>query len=310
MSVMIDFINQGWFGSSIGIFGIILAIFFYIRSLRGKSVNFIFSPNWLLKPKAFVSGHDVKISYSGRDMARVSSTYFVLWNDGHHPISEKDVIESAPLRIKLAQVEESRIFNEIFGNEILGFRIVRCSNRYLKCDIAQENSNSILLKFNHLEKNDGFRLELLHTGSHEDLVFSGHISGLAKPIEKINVGLKNKYLRLSNSVSDSLPILGFKTFGIVGVMRAMSITLLLFGLLISILAFAKSLDIQLQFLPQIGIDNLLYTNVRLKLPVIFIGPLYVFIGIVMWFLFRRRSPRSLDVELDNEFGDISTKKSN
>ncbi|EED0306046.1 hypothetical protein D8N18_RS21095 [Escherichia coli] len=115
--------------------------------------------------------NQVEILYEGETVNKLASSTFVIWNSGNKIITKNSLTTIDPLRIEA--------INDV---KILRHEIIRLSNH--TCNISthiDENKTSILLSFDFLEKNDGVRIKILHTGNDSDINLVGKVIGVKTP---------------------------------------------------------------------------------------------------------------------------------
>lgn len=113
---------------------------------------------------------DLKISFKGTDVERLFLTKIYVWNSGNAIIREADLDTADPLRLQLTG--EEKVFN-IF--------IARATTSAIGANIEFRNENSRIL-FKFLEKGDGFRIDVVHSGV--SAILKGRIIGIREGMEK------------------------------------------------------------------------------------------------------------------------------
>ncbi|MFH3100949.1 hypothetical protein [Citrobacter freundii] len=173
-------------GSLIGIGGIIIAIIsiFITRSVSKISSHLEF--NSLIGGFESVLPKKINITYADVSVEKVSSSVFVIWNSGNKVISGNALKTIDPLRIEASD-----------GVEILRSNIQKTNNKTsnIKIEIDPKNKNNLLISFDYLEKKNGFRIEILHTGDRDSLQVKGTLIDV-KPLKKRSSDL-NKIFHLA-----------------------------------------------------------------------------------------------------------------
>lgn len=115
----------------------------------------------------------LEVKYQSREIEQLSSTTITIWNNGNKTLEENDIPKATPLRISTKD-----------DVEILGYRISDINNKANKVTLTtfeEENRQSLKIDFSYLDPNDGFKVEILHTGrSSSDIKISGRIKGKGK----------------------------------------------------------------------------------------------------------------------------------
>jgi hypothetical protein len=163
-----------------GILGVLLGIFFYIRSKREKLPCYsIYSRNII---REYVSSiENLEIKYSGQKIKNLTISRIVFWNKGKEVINWNDNVESAPLSIRV------RDGYEILGSEI----IVSNESTNMFSFVKATDKTAINVKFDYISKDNGFIAIVYHTGKYDDdIEICGKIKGAYK-IGRIDVDTLN-----------------------------------------------------------------------------------------------------------------------
>ncbi len=175
-NLLCTFFNQGWVGSFIGIFGIILAIYFYVKSQRSIRLSAQISRLTIIGQHVTNVPQDVKITYKGGEIQQLSKTNVILWNDGTETINGTSIVESAPICIFFDKkttilrsqiVKESRKVNNAHSNLIDG------------------DSKKVKVTFDFLDPKDGINIEILHDSKSIPQI-SGTVRGLPSGIKIVS----------------------------------------------------------------------------------------------------------------------------
>ncbi|WP_247152598.1 hypothetical protein [Escherichia coli] len=158
-------------GSIIGIIGVAIAIFTIFFSRKCYKISLHKTTNDLIGLSDSLLPNQVEILYEGETVNKLASSTFVIWNSGNKIITKNSLTTIDPLRIEA--------INDV---KILRHEIIRLNNH--TCNISthiDENKTSILLSFDFLEKNDGVRIKILHTGNDSDINLVGKVIGVKTP---------------------------------------------------------------------------------------------------------------------------------
>ncbi|WIO42190.1 hypothetical protein P2G42_20230 [Klebsiella electrica] len=173
-------------GSLIGIGGILVAIFsiFLTRAVSKISSHLEF--NSLIGGFESSLPKKINITYDDVPVEKVSSSVFIIWNSGNKVISGEALKTIDPLRIEASN-----------GVEILRSNIQRTNNKTNNIQIKtdQNNKNNLLISFDYLEKKNGARIEILHTGDSDGLQVKGTLIDV-KPLKR-RTGTLHKILHLA-----------------------------------------------------------------------------------------------------------------
>lgn len=164
------FFSSGWFGSLIGLVGILLSLYFYFKDKIGNRLDYQMAELKILDHKNYTVGMEVK--YFDKPIAKLVKTQIVIWNSGHKTIDGNNIVTSDPLRF---------IFD---SSEVLSCNVMYFSRAINNCiAIKDEHSvNAIKFNFDFLDPKDGMVIEILHTGEEVYPKFQGSIKGMKDKI--------------------------------------------------------------------------------------------------------------------------------
>ena len=169
---MQEFFSQGWVGTTVGIVGITLAVFFYWRS-QIASVITIQSHDMSMigdDPAVFTDG--VEVRYRDTPVPRITSSTVWMWNAGRKTVERSKIVPRDPLQLR-------------FDGKILNVRI-RKVTRDVLCFTAHASAKAngmVRLGFDFLDPGDGCVFKVLHTGSAKAPECTGTIIGLPKGLQ-------------------------------------------------------------------------------------------------------------------------------
>lgn len=153
----------------LAIFGIVLAVFFYIRSRRNKE------PVYTKKSFNIIQDFsskltDLAIKYKNESVNNLTITKIAFWNDGRDTINMVDVAEADPLRISITD-----------DSKILSAEVIYSGNPANRFRISDIKENSVKLLFDYIDKNEGGIIQIIHTGkSSKNIDVKGIIKGAGK----------------------------------------------------------------------------------------------------------------------------------
>ena len=113
--------------------------------------------------------------YDGSLVESVSSSEFVIWNSGNSVITKSALATKEPLRIEFSKEIQLLRYQVVASNNPI-------NNIELKTD--SEYPNCILIDFDFIEKNEGARIEILHTGDKNDVREKGKLIGVKSIFSK------------------------------------------------------------------------------------------------------------------------------
>jgi hypothetical protein len=164
-----DFINYA--GFFIGVLGILLSIFLFIRGKEVKDPRCYFKNIKNIYKLSDEKDSKIKISYNQEEVNRVFTTYVWIWNNGKKPINKADIPCDSKVKINFS--------DEKFFPKILDFDVIKESRSEINFSVSQDSETSLIISFDFLDKYDGAVLEIQHTGSEfTELQSSGVILGV------------------------------------------------------------------------------------------------------------------------------------
>lgn len=218
ISQILNFINQGWVGSLIGIVGTfagILGLFFFKAAKAKPCPAYQVDTLRLIERRHHALPDEVSITYQGSLVQRLTKTNLIFWNAGTDTLHWSDVVNSDPIRI---------VFDE--EAEILRANIIKYTRNINACKliIDQKDKNKLLLEFDFLDPCDGVSIEILHTSKEKSPNVCGSIRGIPKGI--LNWGrilTDQSYLLLNSRIfrSRKLIIIIFILLGVAMVLSAL-----------------------------------------------------------------------------------------
>jgi hypothetical protein len=172
-------------GIILGVLSIIATAFFAHRYSEKKSPKFMYKTLRKIQ-RSSDAPDDIEVYYKGHKVDGVQSTIVWFWNDGRKPIVRSDIPEIQPITIEL---------NDSDDIEILNVQILKKSRDVLACQTSKISNKVIQVGFEFLDHNDGFSLEILHTGKFStDVIVSGTVLGAPQGIKCVNSGGNSAFL--------------------------------------------------------------------------------------------------------------------
>jgi hypothetical protein len=252
-----QFVRNPWFqlaAFAVGIFGIVLAVLFYVFSRRYKRVWYVVR-SFTLVQRERVTVSQLQVLFSNKPVQALTISKIALWNSGNDVLRHKDFPPMDSLRI--AAVD---------GVDILDASIIQVNSDSSECVIRRKAANSFEMEFEFLDPREGIVVEIAHTGtSSEDVMIEGRIVGGGKVSRRGATPLR-KYI-------------GKRTF--MPKTRRGTRSLFMFVLL-----FGAAFMFASPWLPKGDPNNVIFRTV---LPLV----IAVFYLIGAWSIYRNRPPKGL-----------------
>lgn len=166
-----------------------LAIFLYYKSIPRAKLRFHKKEVSLIGNKASSLHEDLTIFFNDQKVPRVTVTQIVLWNKGNTTIDGSQIVETDALRVCLKTPDR-----------LLKTTVLRETRSQNGLRVSSIDSTQALIEFSFLDPNDGFTIEIAHTGRPGDIDLQGTIKGMPSgltPDQKDN---------LTEIISDKLGI--------------------------------------------------------------------------------------------------------
>jgi len=168
--------------------GFILAIIFYFKSKRKKSIKYCFTDYSLIED--FVGNIDgLDIQFSGTPIKTLTYTQFFFWNNGTETIHHSDFPNNNPFSIVIDNSCDILYISDVLSNNI--------SNNAVA--VLTEDKKRINIDFEYLDKKDGFYLKIFHTSNvypRRRIILNGSIKGFGN--------LSNGEAYINSSFSSSI----------------------------------------------------------------------------------------------------------
>ena len=260
---ILDFLALGWVGSLIGIAGIPLAVLTYVLTRQRKILAFRARGFHLIGNADPGFPSDVTVQYRGQTVTRLTRSLVIVWNQGEVTIGGGDIVPSDPL---VVEVEADA--------KILSVKPIKVSRPVTKVsgNVVSESPNKAEIKFDFLDSMDGAVLEILHTGKMRHPRMTGTVRG-------IPLGPKNYGPTLPGATNKSPRVRRSS--------KALAIAAIVIGIGLSLIGL---------ILPGVVLVESIQLPFWIKYPLIVLSVLYAGLGFILFWLIRRRYPRSLHVE--------------
>jgi hypothetical protein len=161
-------------GLAVGIIGIFLAIYFYIKSKRKTQISYIVQSTQLLGRSRSVLPEEVSILYGGDLITNLINANFIFWNSGNTSIKHDDVVPGSPIVIALAQ-----------NSHPLKASLLKCSLPQNGIFLRAMSGEDTEISFTYLDPRHGFNIELLYEGEVSAPTVSGTIIGMPQGLNRV-----------------------------------------------------------------------------------------------------------------------------
>lgn len=161
------------------IISFVFAIYTWIVGRKIKEISMDYFSNDIIKQgKNLIPKLD--INFDGKTIEDLTATTFYIWNSGNDVINCEDVVEKN-LKIKCK------------SEAVLDVQIIKQSDDSNNFSVDSFTATDINLVFDYMDGGEGVRLQVLHTGSSNDLSVACKIKG-GRPIRNYTELKKNKGL--------------------------------------------------------------------------------------------------------------------
>lgn len=171
------------------ILSVILAIIFFIKSIKKKSPRFLVRSRNLVQK--LDNNSDIKIYYNDEPVNNLTFSKVVIWNNGKETIHDRDITSSDPLMIS---VEDEFT--------ILDVEILDCPSESNLINVEKLNNKSVRVDFEYLDHKDGCIIQVIHDGKNsENINVSGTIKGYGT-LKEADLKKKSRIFRVIEYVLD------------------------------------------------------------------------------------------------------------
>lgn len=163
--------------------GIILAVVFYLKSRKIKSIKHYFKSDLLIDD--FIQKIEgLTIKFSDKSINRLMVTKIAFWNNGSETINFEDIPNNDKFSISIKDN-----FN------ILDVTIINILNKANNIDfLLSDDGKEISISFDYIDQKEGFIIQIFHTGTSSEIF---EINGTIKGFGKIFKGKHNKNYKFS-----------------------------------------------------------------------------------------------------------------
>jgi len=171
---MVEFFNQGWVGSVIGIIGVILGILgllAYRVSRIGPRPTYQMQSRRLLGKEEQELPPEVEILFNKVSVPRLTISRVIFWNSGNSTITGNQIVESDPIQL------------DFENGTILKAHVLKSTRDAIKFNVGYEaDAHKVALSFDFLDPDDGAVVEVVHTSDKRNPQIHGTIRGVPNGI--------------------------------------------------------------------------------------------------------------------------------
>ncbi len=172
---ILELLEYGWIGTLVGLLGIVLAVYFYLRSRVGACLAQQHEEVRLIGGGGATFPEEVEVRFHDTVVPQITSTKIWIWNAGVLTIRGADIVASDPLRVE---------FDD--GTSVLKASILKQSRPVLGTQVGRAPDESrVLITFDFLDRSDGLLLEVLHSGAVGNFRLVGTLRGIPRGISNL-----------------------------------------------------------------------------------------------------------------------------
>lgn len=260
----LNFLAPGWVGSIIGLLSLLAAGFIYLLTRQRTGLAFAYCGDRLLGASTANLPAEISVQYKGLPIPRLTRSIVVLWNSGEKTIIKEDIVGADPLRVSIGE-----------EGEILSIALLKVSRPVNEAAIvgSPPRKQDAEITFGYLDAGDGIVIEILHTSENSKPLVLGTFRGLPKGMKDLGRVKRSNQIR-KRPFFLSRRILSWATM-------ALGLAMTFAGIFVS----AESIDTLITAKPA---PNWIL--------MVILGTTYIFFGLWMMYMLRRKHPRSLHVE--------------
>ena len=267
------FLSEAWLGTTIAALGIIVALVIYRASQIGARPVYQRRSIRLIGFDQANFPQDVEVLYRGKRVDRLTKSRLIYWNSGKQIVRGSDIVADDPVRCELS--------SDALALEVGVVKHTRDANKFT-ATIDNGRRNRVILSFDYLDPGDGAVVEILHLSSDRHPAIKGAIRGVPKGM--LDWGLP------FDGDDKSRPLGSFR------VARRSFIILALILTLVGLLAIIAGFTAPDAFFEVISRPPPASIHSGTRAAFITAGTVYLVpgvIGVILYWIFRRRFPKSL-----------------
>ncbi len=160
----------------IGFLGVMLAVYFYFKTKKEQKPLF-FIRNFNFLNESFTSIPDINVKFQDKQIKCLSALKLAFWNAGSLTLRGEDMSKADPFRLEVKS-----------NAKFLSVKILSQSSKTVMANVVLDSKQGgiIQISFDYLDKNQGFVILALHTGTRdEDISLLGSFKG-SHPISRFS----------------------------------------------------------------------------------------------------------------------------
>lgn len=115
----------------------------------------------------------LSVTYDGQPIENFCVSEYIVWNSGNRTINSGDMVASKEITFRTND-----------ENKILDAEIINVSEKTNGFEIKNQEEQSLQILFDYVDKKEGFVVQIMHTGSMEDISIECKIKG-GLPIKNV-----------------------------------------------------------------------------------------------------------------------------
>lgn len=156
----------------IAVASFIYAIVCQQKNKEKKEFSYCLKSNSLIRGKKS-KFEKLSITYDGQQIDNLCVSKFTIWNSGNKTLNHTDMVESKELTIFVTD-----------GCRILDVELIAYSEETNNFSAKIENEHIVKILFEYADKKEGTVIQIIHTGTDEDIQIDCKIKG-GKPVKNI-----------------------------------------------------------------------------------------------------------------------------
>lgn len=274
---VVAFLGQNWFGSVIGLIGLLLAVYQFFRR-HDANPGYQYSGQKLISSSGGLLPNEVSVLYDGVEVNEISLTHIVFWNQGNSSIRGTDIAENFPLSFTFTD------------GRILKAEIIKVTRDPIQPKLHVDNStpSTLVTSFSFLDPGDGYLMKVLHTSSRTRPDFQGTIVGVPKGVQYFgrifHTPTKLRGKPLARLLLSALSPIFLPTWTAIAVFTSFGFVFLYISIF-----YHDALTSSLFLSPE---KSLIFMRITTSLMAI----VYLLTAFMMWRMIRRRCPNSIGLE--------------
>lgn len=158
--------------SLITIFSLLYAIYCQHKNKERKEFSYFLKSSTLIERKKS-KFEKLSITYNEQEIEDLCVSRFTIWNSGNRTLNRTDIVESRELSICASG-----------DNDILDVELIACSETTNEFSIELVDHHCAKITFEYADKLDGVVVQIIHTGTTQDLSIDCKIKG-GNPIKEL-----------------------------------------------------------------------------------------------------------------------------